>query len=185
MKYFISFILVLFFVGCRPNNEEIYQKESERLIKQALLDFGDEGYEEHMLSNEQNKTLLEILEEDNPEAEYRTMLKKSLQIENDYIFDNCNELSSSFKLTKNILGSRNVIYLDDLIKIRKEFGSKGRDKIYSYYPKGWFSVKPPIFNKNYDIAVVKIGDSIGGYLALYKFENNKWVLVKRLMSWIS
>lgn len=178
-------MLFFLFVSCKLNKEEVYQNESEKLIKQALLDFGDEGYEEHMLSHEPNRTLLEILEEDNPQAEYRTILKKSLKIENDDVFDKCNELSRSFKLTKNLLGRRNVIYLDDLIKIRKEFGLKGRDKIYSYYPKGWFSVMPPIFNKNYDIGVVEIGNSTGGYLALYKLENNKWVLVKRLMSWIS
>lgn len=185
MKYFVSCILVLFIVGCKINNEEVYQKESEKLIKQALLDFGDDGYEEHILSQQSNKTLLQILEAVDREIEYRTLLKKSLQIENDDVFDKCNELSSSFKLTKKILGNRNVIYLEDLIKIRKEFGSKGRDKIYSYYPKGWLTVKPPIFNEGYDIAVIEIGNCIGGYLAIYKFENNKWVLVKRLMSWIS
>lgn len=187
VKHITFFFWAFFLIGCKNNTERNitseYQKKSNELITQITSEIKDCSC---IIEPEKSKTLLQTLSEENPSQDYKKIMKDVLNIEDDSIFDKLNKLTDNYKIDMSLNNQKHqLIKRIELESILKKY--KGREKLnfmIKKCPKGWLSFSPPIFNENFDKAVIPVTNFPGGGLIVYKYENGKWNRIKLLIDWI-
>ena len=188
LKRISLFFYFFFLISCKNNTETNialeYQKKSNELITQIASEIEDCSC---IIEPEKNKTLLQTLSEENPTQDYKKLMKDALNIKDDSLFNKLNNLTANYKIDLSLNNQKYLlieqIELESILQNHKE-----REKLnimIKKCPKGWLNFSPPIFNKNFDKAVIPITNFPDGKLIVYKYENGKWNRFKLLTNWIS
>ncbi|RKR11448.1 hypothetical protein C8C83_3181 [Flavobacterium sp. 90] len=177
MKIRISIFLItitsIFFYSCKEG------------IKEPKLEYNNKANEliEQLISEENCNCVLEIPKENIVEIE---MLENStLNIEKDYIkklslkdkneLDSLIKISEGFELDKNYVTTKKI----KLIKRDSSFRTLSKDIIFNTKTcrKGVLYFVKPIFNKKFNLAIIKYGKSgiccdLGRNF--FEYKNHKW-----------
>jgi len=187
----ISILLVLeiFCLGCtdsqKTKDSGFYAARSIELIEDIIKSY---DYECSCILEPTNHSLLETLAIETPASNFNEEIIEALQIENDSVLMVQDKLSENFTIDRmSILPNSKLIRRKEIDSLlRENYANDHREKLWEQCPDGWFSFSRPIFNENFNIAILNISFcSPGGSYAIYKLINDKWELRGRIISWIS
>jgi hypothetical protein len=145
-----------------------YNSRANKLIQQVIID-------------ESCSCILEIPGEsminlniaENPHQDIRKTILNKLQVRDRQELDSLENLSKNFSLDTTFLTMQNV----KIIKRQSLRASNKDEYLFTKCPNGVLSILKPIFNKNYNSAVININytfSDIQSPIKSYKFESNKW-----------
>ena len=184
---FLIILLALIISGCSNFDKKKYitkdNKETPILIK-SIFSNSNDNYLTLNCIREKDYHLSSILNEEN------NLISQHLDLNSKEELETVTDLDKRFKLTPNLVENRKILTEDELKSFQKE---KGADFInfqeLSKCPKGYITISKPIFNKDFDKAIIHIGQVCGflcgnGEYRLYEFKGG-WKLKKVVGSWVS
>lgn len=126
-------------------------------------------------------------------ADFDKYVKNRLGIKDSTHYKVQSELYKKFVLTSKIAKGKNIITQIQF----KEFEKKselGEFKFWDWLEQncsdGYSSISKPIFNENYTLAYIQIGNVCGGLCGggeerIYKYINGKWIEKENFGNWVS
>lgn len=178
-------IVSTFILSCGKSNPTTeYNKVAMEFIKEI---FADDYFScSYIIKPHSDDNLLNTLEEEMPESNYRIKISEILNIEKQSVLDSVIDLSKNFEYKKSMFNrDTKLIEQREFNSIKKmldsvvKYGSKKEiDSIFAECPREFYFISKPIFDKNYKIAVIDIQIGFGclrSPLLVYYFENGKWV----------
>lgn len=169
-KYF--FIIFCFsFLNCNKREQIIpdYNSLANQLIEQVLK---DNSFNDCCMLEIPEKTFLEIREEESPLIAISTQktIMQKLQITSDKSLDSLQNQTRNFKINRDILNQFKLNLVNDSIL-------RFTDENLTICPKGIVVISKPIFDKNFQTAVISIGFGFTcslGHVEKYRLKNGKW-----------
>lgn len=163
-------LLFLLFSNCKQKTAHPkldYNTKANEVIKQLLKEESCE-----CIFEIPTKSMIEIHKIEGLKPGIENVLIKKLHLKNRKELDSLVSISNNFVLDTTGLKQSNikVLPLDSLREL-----AKNQDP--NFCPKGILCVRKPIFDKNYQNAVVDYGYAymcLSSPWAIYKFENGKW-----------
>jgi len=166
-------LIVLLFFSCKSETEKTkaeYNQKANELIQQLIL---EEKCECILEIPKENSNELEKLE--NPRVNFDSIYIEKLSLKNKKELDSMNNLSKNFSLDLEFLKKKNIkIIKRDSLRILKNdvnFINKTCKNGLTFFIK-------PIFNKEFNVAIINYGPSgmcCGIPRTTFEYKNNKWI----------
>ena len=175
-------ITMIFAVSCKKSEVSTIDKYSLKandIIFQTI-----EQTKCSCIGNIPTETMVEISNAENPSYDFKTVLKKQLNVKSDSEIDSLINISRNFKLNIQKLNKHKIkiVSENELLK----FGDTSVTKYKRFIencPKGIIFIQKPIFDKNYEKAVFDYSSGFSCVKILpspiYKLENGKWKRIKK------
>lgn len=182
---FILFFIVLI-TGCNQKNkvseEQLYLDTSTNLINDLLAD----DYDYTCIIEPLNKTLLESIKNDYPKADLEQIISEALSLNSKSELKSLNDRAKFFDLSKIKLDAQKQILLRTYLDSLKSNNKNIRKLIWTNCPDGWITFSRPIFNENYQMAVIEVSaNGTIGSILVYKRINGTWKYQKTIFNWLS
>ena len=166
---YVGTIFMLF--SCKSETEKPkaeYNQKANELIEQLI----SEGNCECILEIPE-ESMIELDTLESPKFEYENFYIKKLSLKNKKELDSLNNLSKKFVLDTKILKRSNI-------KIIKRDSLRILNRDINFYTKTCKNLKyliKPIFNKEFNIAVIDYGESgmcLKFQKQIFEYKNKKW-----------
>lgn len=166
--------ILLFLLNCKKAeiaSKMDYNEKANELLQQVIANYSCD-----CILEIPKKSMIQTTEEERPNLDIRKILIKKLKLTDKYSLDSLNKLSDNFSLDKNFVKQKKLklIKFEMLTSARKDKDSK----LFKTCPNGILSIQKPIFDKYYKTAVINVSHAFtcnGGFIAIYKFKNGKWI----------
>jgi hypothetical protein len=185
---FLVILLTFIISGCSNFDKKEYTTkdnlETAKLIRSVLSNSND-SYITLNCIREKDYHLSSILNEEN------NLISQYLDLNSKEELETVINLDKKFRLTPNLVGNRKILFEEELKLFQEE---KGKDflnfKDLLKCPNGYLTISKPIFNKDFDKAIIHIGQVCGflcgsGEYRLYEFRGGNWNLKEVVSSWVS
>ena len=166
-------VIILLFFSCKSETEKPkaeYNQKANELIQQLIL---EENCECILEIPKENLNELEKIE--NASINFDSIYIQKLSFKNKKELDSMNNLSKNFTLNPKFLKEKNIKAISrDSISILKNdisFNTKTCKKGLTFFIK-------PIFNKEFNVAIINYGPSgmcCGIPRTTFEYKNNKWI----------
>ena len=166
-------VIILLFFSCKSETEKPkaeYNQKANELIQQLIL---EENCECILEIPKENLNELEKIE--NASINFDSIYIQKLSFKNKKELDSMNNLSKNFTLNPKFLKEKNIKVISrDSISILKNdisFNTKTCKKGLTFFIK-------PIFNKEFNVAIINYGPSgmcCGIPRTTFEYKNNKWI----------
>lgn len=172
-------IIILSNYSCNKNIKTQFNTDKTDSIKSAELI-------SHILSRPNNIKCISEKGINNYDLKQMSYdMYKYLKITDTTHFNSQIRLFEKFKINKNMVPGMNIVSVELIDKlINDENNRKSTWKeIFKDCKMGFNTLSKPLFNENYDIAIVQSGLICGSLCggsetSIYRFEHNKWNLVE-------
>jgi hypothetical protein len=174
--------ILIFAVSCKKREESTTDKYSEKaneIIFQTI-----EQTKCSCIGKIPTESMVEFSSAENPSYDFKTVMKKQLNVKSDSELDSLINLSRNFKLNIQKLNKYKIklVSEDDILT----FGDTSIVKYERFVkncPKGIIFIQKPIFDKKYEKAVFEFSYGFSCTKVLpspvYKLENGKWNRIKK------
>lgn len=168
ISIFGCLLLFTLFSSCKKEAVEsrvTYNQKANEVLQQFILDQSCECIKEI-----QKESMIKINMQERPNRDVRKQLVEILHLRNRKELDSVEKLSDNFNLEPTFLKRNRIIVVpgDSLRELCKD---------PNFCQKGILCIKKPIFNKEYNVAVIDYGYAfmcLAFQWEVYKFENGKW-----------
>ena len=178
----------MIFASCSEFDKADYIRkdgiETENIII-TILSNNDNDYLTLDCIREKDYHLKSILNEEN------NLISQYLDLNSKEELETVTDLDEKFRLTPNLVENKKILSEEELKIFQEEKGSDFLNfQDLSKCPKGYLTISKPIFNKNFDKAIIHIGQVCGflcgsGEYRLYEFKGGSWKLKEVVRSWVS
>ncbi|WP_147405069.1 hypothetical protein [Aquimarina sp. AD10] len=159
---------------------------NQLLQKESLL--GDKSFLDTDCIIEQSVWKSKLIED-----KFKLYIQENLKIENINFLNFQIDLFNKFKITQELVPKKNIIENREYIEFNESF----KDNEFAYLDwlekknckKGFSSISKPLFNENYDLAMVRFEKICGplcggGVIVLYELKSKKWMQKVVIDNWI-
>ena len=180
-KTVITLFFGITFFSCNTEatiqDKDLYSINSKTLINQIL---STEFRDCDCIVEPRNESFIEKMKNEKPHYAYKNLLLEKLNISNESTLDSLLNRSHKFQIN-NILKNRKIkiISQNELESIMHNNDKSNSYKILDEMcPKGISVISKPLFNKNFQIALIDIQDFYGGCIPyepyVCELKNGKW-----------
>ncbi|WP_209406399.1 hypothetical protein [Pseudozobellia sp. WGM2] len=190
MKKGITILLLLIFCCCKNEVKSSHNFNEKKLTSDLILEILSNENDDYIDLNckcisEKSKLILPRY------GSLKGFAKKNLDIKDTLHLNDQIELFTQFKISNKILSDWNIITEKefDLYKISSSDNSIWESLLIDC-PNGYYAFSKPIFNENYDKAIVGFGSICGrlcggGVTRVYLLVDGKWKVEREISSWVS
>ncbi|NJY64116.1 hypothetical protein HC174_15340 [Salinimicrobium sp. CDJ15-81-2] len=191
---YIAILLLIIFFSCKnvmdPNISDLKKLDEVKTIELLTQIFEDEkdGFLSTNCLTQKKRALSPPMVED-----FDGYVQRLIGIKDSAHYEFQSKLYQQFVLTENIAKGKKIITQSQFVEFERK-SELGEFKFWDWLDKnctsGFSSISKPIFNENFTVAYVQIGNTCGdlcggGEERIYEYLNGKWIEKENLGSWIS
>ena len=186
-KIVLVFLILCFSCRNEGSNDQMINESliTQNLIQEVFSNKSDPYIEDCTCISEESKIILPR------RGSTRDFIVENLNIKDTIHLNQQIDHFIKFRMSQEILPQWNIISEDkfNLYKVSSNSNSLW-DSLLIDCPKGYYTISKPIFNENYDRAIVGIGQACGrlcggGVIRIYVLKNGQWSVEKEIYSWVS